>query len=378
MGAGLGTERRTVIFTGGGSGGHIIPGIAVARQLLAMAAAGTGGDISLLWLSTRAAGERRLIEDAGIETVPILSGKLRRYLSLRNLLDIIRIAAALFQSLLILRKYRPLLLFSKGGFVSVPPVYAARMLGIPVIIHDSDVDPALSTRLCAGIAQRILIPFEESAAYYAPKYRGKLSVTGNPLRYDIDRGNRDAGRSFCSFPADMELPVLLVVGGSKGAGRINQLVAPILPELCSMMYVIHITGDAEKECTHPRYAAFSFVGEAYPDLLALADLVVTRGGAGALWECAVCGKPMIILPKSSANGSRGDQERNAARFSAHGAAVVLDEKKVDAETLKNAILRMIGSQEELQSMAERARSLCNRDADSVSAEAILEVIGGRG
>ncbi len=372
------SRKQTVMFTGGGSGGHIIPGIAVARLLQAMAASEAGRELAVIWLSTHSLSEQKLINAAGIETVPILSGKLRRYRSLKNLLDIIRIAAALFQSLLILRKYRPVLLFSKGGYVSVPPVFAARILGIPVIIHDSDTDPALTTRLCANAAKRILIPYEESAKSYAEKYRHKLSVTGNPIRSGIDRGDRIAGKLFCGFPETEQLPVLLVVGGSKGARRLNELIAPHLPELCTQMFVIHITGDDEPGHTHTNYAAFSFVDEAYPDLLALANLVVTRGGAGALWECAVCGKPMIILPKSRENGSRGDQERNAMLFAEHGAAMALDENKVDAESLKNAILRVIGSQERLQSMAEQARSLCNRDADRLSAEVILEVIGGRG
>lgn len=325
-----------IAFTGGGTGGHIFPGIAVARALA------DRPDVEMFWIGSSSGRDRDLVTAAGMEFSGVPSGKLRRYFSLRNVLDVFRILAGFFASLRILRKRRPDVLFSKGGFVSVPPCYAARFLGIPVVTHECDFSPGLATKLNARIAARILLSYTETRDFFSPALQERCTVTGNPVRPEFFHASAERGRRFAGV--DSPDPVILVLGGSSGAESVNRLVFSCLPALCSKFTVIHQTGGktnglepqlqsaVQEWQAKKRYFPFSFIAGEMPDVLATADLVLSRSGAGAVWESAAAGKPMVLLPLEKGS-SRGDQVENAEWFARRGAAAVLSGPNANPENL---------------------------------------------
>ena len=332
---------KTVVFAGGGTGGHIFPGIAVAEALLAK------GDFRLFWIGSSIGRDREMVESAGLNITfyGVPSGKLRRYFSLKNLTDVFRIAAGFFRSFFILKQIRPDVLFSKGGFASVPPCFAAKALKIPVATHESDFSPGLATRLNAKVAERILISYEETAELLPEAARERCTVTGNPVRASFFSASPKRGRAFVGIRSFA--PVLLVLGGSTGAESVNLLVLSCLKTLCAKFVVLHQTGGktenapadslaaAEELKRRGRYFEFSFIGAEMPDVLAVADLVVSRAGASAVWECAAAGKPMLLIPLAKGS-SRGDQIENAEWFEKRGAAVVFPESGATGEGLARA------------------------------------------
>ena len=219
-----------IVFAGGGTGGHIYPGIAVADSLKALAES-KGLSVEIYWIGNGSGMDRDIVEknlvSAGgsiTEFLGIPCGKLRRYFSLRNFVDIFKIAGGFFKSLSLLKKIKPDVLFSKGGFVSVPPCRAAKMLHIPYYTHECDFTPGLATKLNSGGAKNIFVSYEESSKYLKGKNASKCVVTGNPVRPVFYQDNRDAGLEFLGVPKDHEKPILLVLGGSSGALQINNLV----------------------------------------------------------------------------------------------------------------------------------------------------------
>ncbi|GHU48731.1 UDP-N-acetylglucosamine--N-acetylmuramyl-(pentapeptide) pyrophosphoryl-undecaprenol N-acetylglucosamine transferase [Spirochaetia bacterium] len=303
---------RTIAFTGGGTGGHIYPGLAIIAALPA--------EYRIIWIGSNKGMDRDIVERAGIIFYGIPSGKLRRYFSLRNVLDVFKVAAGFFCSVRILKKERPLLLFSKGGFVSVPPVAAASLLRIKIFSHESDVSPGLATRLNLRASSKVFIPYEESLLLFADKYRSKLVVSGNPIRPAFWTADSARGRAFLGLSGDERL--LLVLGGSQGAAEINELVWAALPDLAKTFVVVHQTGvTSGGAAASERYRPFQYIGTELPDVLAAAELVLCRSGAGTLWECAALQKPMLLVPLSG-SGTRGDQVENARIFEGRGAALM--------------------------------------------------------
>lgn len=268
-----------------------------------------------MWIGRENARERDAVEQAGIPFYPIQSGKLRRYRSWENFTDIFRIIRAYFQALSLLRKTRPDVLFSKGGFVSVPPVFAAKTLGIRVLTHESDATPGLATRLNSRWAETVCIPFEGSEGNLP---RSKVVVTGNPIRASLFL-YEDVSRF--GIPSDM--PLLLVLGGSQGSAEINALVRANLPRLCSQAFVIHQCGEAE-DLPHKQknYFPVSLLGSELGTLYRKSALVVSRGGAGTIAELLAFGCASLIIPLS-ASTSRGDQVDNARRLVEKGAAFAM-------------------------------------------------------
>lgn len=355
-------EKLRIALTGGGSAGHIIPGIAVYEKLA------EGRETAALWLSSKKRWERDLIEKSGIKTLPISSGKLRRYFSLENFVDIFRIMHGFFESLVLLRRIKPQLLFSKGGFVSLPPVIASRLLRIPVIIHDSDYDPGLATRLTAFCASLICIPYEKSRSCYRNSCCSRLQVTGNPVRKAFFSADAQRGRDFLGNPV---LPILLVIGGSLGAEQLNMLLESALEDLCKECFVFHIVGAGKAiGFSHPNYLQADYLHEQLPDVAAAADLVVSRSGAGVLWELGVLGKAMLLIPKGTL-GSRGDQLRNARYFHDAGAAVMVSPEKIDTEALIHAIIGLIREPENRRKLSVTAQAVCNADGADRIARLIL-------
>lgn len=373
----------TVAFTGGGTGGHIFPGLSVIE---AFRETPEGGAARIVWIGSKKPLDREIVERAGVEFVAVPSGKLRRYLSLRTVADAFRVLGGYFAAKKALKALEPAFLFSKGGYVSVPPVLAARKLGIPVVTHESDLTPGLATRINARFVEAIFLAYDESRAYLSPELAAKARVTGNPLRKAILSGDAARGRKYLGVPEGKK--VLLALGGSQGAQQINALVEEILPDLAGICFTVHQTGEANYAANKAKddpgfafsYRAAPFFKEEIADVLAAADLVLTRAGAGALWECGATGKPMILIPLGSA-ASRGDQYLNARRFEAAGAAIVLSDAEdgtpARPDTLLDAVSGVLGNEPRRRAMSEAARSLCRPDSASLIA-AELSAILARG
>jgi UDP-N-acetylglucosamine--N-acetylmuramyl-(pentapeptide) pyrophosphoryl-undecaprenol N-acetylglucosamine transferase len=372
------TKSVSIAFTGGGTAGHILPGLAVVEVLKNYYAQNPGetehDKVAIFWICSKSEPEQNLLKNHRIPFKPILSGKLRRYFSLKNLLDIFFIIGGTLQSLRILWREKPEILFSKGGYVSLPPVVAAWILRIPIIIHESDIDPGLTTRITANFAKKILIPFMESSSFYPNSCREKVVVTGNPVRNSMKNGDKEKGLAFCSAPGGQ--PVIFVAGGSQGAVQINKILENCIQELCERFFVIHQTGSNWTFAfKHNNYRSFEYIGENYADIATAADLVISRAGAGAVWEFSLLGKPMILIPLGS-ESSRGDQIRNAEFFEKNNAAIVLKGKKVNTENLKNAILSIIENDDLHKKLVNNAALLCRDNAEKLVADIVITHLGG--
>lgn len=312
-----------IVLTGGGTAGHVMPNLALMPQLAA-----AGFEIHYVG---SAGIEQELSEKAGLPFHCIASGKLRRYMSVKNFFDIFKVIVGLLQSVGILLKLRPQVIFSKGGFVAVPVTVAGWILGIPVVSHESDYTPGLANRIIARFAKKLLYSFPETARHI-PASKGVLVST--PIRAELFTGQRQVGLDLCGFAGDV--PVILVMGGSQGAQRLNDALLGALPELVKKFCVVHLTGKGKLiPFSHSRYRAFEFLGSELKDVFAVTDLVVCRSGANSIFEMLALKIPMILVPLEV--GSRGDQVLNANSFQSRGWAVVLRETNMSAADLANAI-----------------------------------------
>ncbi len=337
-----------IVMTGGGSGGHIYPGIAVADWLCS--AAGLHRE-EILWICSDDPRDREVLSSYGISCRQITAGKLRRYWSVKNLIDPLRCISGWAQALRLLRHHRPDCVFSKGGYVSVPVVQAARMLGIPVISHESDLLPGLATRLNQGASRRICIPFEAAASRYRVKSR--LLVTGNPVgRTEPEQGE------FLPVPVPDGAFCLLVHGGSLGSQRLNSLIWELLPRLPDDLRVVHILGKQETRRAPQRsnYYPVSYLEGGFSRLLKRSDLVISRAGAGTLWEQALMGKAMVLLPLGR-DISRGEQEENARYFAREGAALCFFSHALDTQRVIRDILSLVSDPGSRRRMGAAAQAL---------------------
>jgi len=357
--------RPCIVFAGGGTGGHVYPGLAIIEQLRGR------WHGRIVWIGSGKEVERAPVEAAGIEFFAIPSGKLRRSLSLDNVADAFRVVAGFIVARRLLARLKPVLLFSKGGYVSVPPCMAAASLGIPYFTHESDLSPGLATRLNAGRADTILVSWEQTIASLPESQRARAIVVGNPVRAAIGHADPVIGRTWLGFGAD--LPIILVLGGSQGARQINELMAAILPALAGKARVAHQTGPGNEPCrpADDGYHGFGFVNVELPHLLAAADIIVGRAGAGTIWESAAAGKAMVLIPLAG-SASRGDQVENARLLAAAGAAVCLTGGDATADELLNRLMPLIDSSEKRLSMAAAARTIARPDAATAIADMILK------
>jgi UDP-N-acetylglucosamine--N-acetylmuramyl-(pentapeptide) pyrophosphoryl-undecaprenol N-acetylglucosamine transferase len=368
-----------IVFTGGGTAGHVFPALAVLDELVPR----WGGRV--VWIGSSSGMEREILRRRAIPYYGIPTGKLRRYFSLANFLDLFRVLFGFFVSLAVLFRERPRLVFSKGGYVTVPPLAAARLLGIPSFTHESDLNPGLATRINARSAERVLVSFAQSAGYLRPALRAKVLHTGNPVRRALLGGNPAAGRARVGCPA--ERPLLLVLGGSLGSAFINEAVERGLPELTSRCFVVHQMGSAHyrssgvpgsraeapigsrAEAAAMGYHPVAFLDEELPDLLAACDVVLCRAGANTLWELAALGKPAVLVPLGS-GASRGDQQENARYFAGQGAALVVPEE--EGGRLVAEVLGLLADRSRLAEMGRRMRELGQPEAAARIAELVLE------
>ena len=348
-------NENVIAFTGGGTAGHIYPGLAVADELKALADK-DNKKITINWIGCSKGMDSQIVKKAvGMDGKPaadeffgIPSGKLRRYLSWQNFTDLFRIAGGYFAARRILKKLKPAFLFSKGGFVSVPPCLAAKHLGIPVFTHECDFTLGLANRLNFKSAKTMFVSYEETKNRLPAADQARVTVTGNPVRPVIYKADASKGKAFLGITST-EKPVLLVLGGSSGAKQINQLVYENLDFLCSHFTVIHQTGllnadnNIEEELKNKyqgSYKPYQFIYEQMPDVLAAADIFLSRAGANSIWEAAVLSKSMVLIPLCG-SGTRGDQVDNAKFFQERNAAEVLLGDQATGPNLCAALEKML-------------------------------------
>ena len=339
---------KRIVLTGGGTAGHVMPNLALIPELQRL-----GWEIH--YIGSRDGIEKELLSGTGLPYYAIATGKLRRYLSLKNFTDPFRVLGGLYQSFRLLKKIRPRLVFAKGGFVSVPVVIAAWLNKIPVILHESDITPGLANRICLPFASLVCVSFPETLKYLPP---GKTVLTGNPIRKFLLSGSRAEGLALCGFAPDR--PVLLVIGGSLGAARINSLIRAILPHLIKDFQVIHVCGRGRLDPALEKtggYRQFEFIGPELPHILAAADLCVSRAGANFLFELLALKKPALLIPLPK-TASRGDQILNARSFAAQGFSMVLPEEEATEESLLERIHQLYRNRQEF---VERMENYAAKD-----------------
>ena len=318
---------KRIILTGGGTAGHVTPNIALLPNL-------KEAGFEVFYIGSYNGIEKQLIEDMDIPYYGIASGKLRRYKSLKNLSDPFRVLKGYGEARALIKKIKPDIVFSKGGFVSVPVVLAAGHKHVPVIIHESDMTPGLANKIAMRSATKICCNFPETIQYLPEK---KAVLTGSPIRYELLLGNKVAGLDLCGFTIGK--PVILVVGGSTGAVRVNEAVRTVLPTLLEKFQVVHLCGKGKMDDSlnnTPGYKQFEYISKEMRDLFALSDIVISRAGANAICELLALKKPNLLIPLS-ANASRGDQILNAESFRQHGYSSVLAEEDITPDTLLKAI-----------------------------------------
>jgi len=358
-----------VCFTGGGTAGHLFPAFQVDSELRRRAS-GKEEPYTRFWIGTTSLQERTWVIQAGMPFYPVSTGKFRRYLSLRNITDIFGLLIGFFQSLTILHREKPDILFSKGGFASVPTVVAAWLLGIPSVTHESDAIPGLATRINARFVQKVCLPFSEASGVLKNRYHAKLVVTGTPVRFSRSEASGQRARSRLGI--DGETPLLVVLGGSQGALQINQLVWNNLEALTQEAYVFHQMGHKTfQEKTHGRYRGVAFLDEGLADLLDAATVVVSRAGATAIGELLEMEKPMVLVPLGT-SASRGDQLLNAERLRQKGAAVVLAGEVSDG-LFVDAVVSLLRDTARRQYLQEKCASLHTCSAERAIVDVLLDV-----
>jgi UDP-N-acetylglucosamine--N-acetylmuramyl-(pentapeptide) pyrophosphoryl-undecaprenol N-acetylglucosamine transferase len=368
-----------LVIAGGGTGGHVLPAIAVVDELRRR-----GLDLDLLWIGSRDGVERERADRAGIPFRTVQTGKLRRYFALETVTDAARLPVGTVQAWRILRSYRPEVVFSTGGFVSVPTVAAAARIA-PILTHEQTAVVGLANRINARFADVLAVSHHQTQDAATALHR-RVVLTGNPVRASMAGGNAAAGRARYGFADD--LPVLLVTGGVRGSSPLNDRISALLPDLLTACQIVHQTGpssahgDAEKlreaQKTWPddlkhRYRVVEVIGEEMADVMAAATLVVSRSGAGTVAELASYGPPGILIPLPGAGGD--EQTRNARVLSDIDAAVLIPQTDATPERLGQEIRALLADGERRSRMTAAARTRSHHAAASRVADELLRLAG---
>ncbi len=352
-----------VLFTGGGSAGHVTPNIALIESLQ------TDG-WRCEYVGSESGIERKLISGMKVPYHPIASGKLRRYFDWKNFTDPFLIMLGILQSLRICYRQTPVVVFSKGGFVAVPVVVAAWLLRIPVICHESDVTPGLANKICFTFAKKICVNFEQTLRYLATN---KAVVTGTPVRQSLLQGDEQRGRQFLGITAGK--PLLLVFGGSLGANAINQQIRSVIDTLLKKFAVIHVTGSGnmdESLSGKKGYIQKEYLESEFGDVLAATDIVVSRAGANAIYELLLVRKPHLLIPLS-AKASRGDQIINAKTFSRAGFSDVLFEEDLSDDQFLRALDHLYNNR---KARTDKLETYPLQDSVTIICDLIKETMNG--
>ncbi len=341
---------KKIILTGGGTAGHVTPNIALIPRLKELG-------YKIYYIGSYTGMEKKLIEDLGIRYYGISSGKLRRYLDLKNISDPFRVVKGYAQARTLMRKIRPDVVFSKGGFVSVPVVLAAKHKHIPVIIHESDLTPGLANKLAIPAASKICCNFPETIPHLP---EGRAVLSGSPIRQELLEGSKERACQFTGL--NSRKPVILIIGGSLGSVFLNNTVRRNLPELLKNFQIIHLCGkgNLDPSIRFEGYVQYEYITDELADLMALADLVISRAGANAICELLALHKPNILIPLSK-NASRGDQILNARSFEKQGFSYVIEEEDLTDNSFLRAVSEVWNERE-----AYRVRMANSRQLDAIT------------
>lgn len=320
-------SKYKIIMTGGGSAGHVTPNLALVPTLKTL-------DYEVKYIGSKDGIEKEIINKEGIPYYEISSGKLRRYFDIKNFTDPFKVIWGIKDAYSVLKKEKPNIVFSKGGFVTVPVVIAAKLRGIPVVCHESDMTPGLANRLTTPYTTKLCVTFPESLKEVKG---GKGVLTGTPIRRELLKGNREKGISFLNF--NNSKPIVMVIGGSLGSKAINKTVREALNELTRHYNIVHICGNGnlDESLKDTRgYKQFEFIRKELPDVMAAADFAISRAGANSIFELLALKKPNLLIPLSR-NSSRGDQILNAASFEKSGYSMVIQEENLNRDSLLKSL-----------------------------------------
>jgi UDP-N-acetylglucosamine--N-acetylmuramyl-(pentapeptide) pyrophosphoryl-undecaprenol N-acetylglucosamine transferase len=320
---------KTIVLTGGGTAGHVIPNIALMPELIK-------AEWDIHYIGSENGIEYNLLSKINNITYHgIKSGKLRRYLDIKNFTDPFNVMLGTMQSIKIIRQLKPSIVFSKGGFVSVPVVISSWLNNIPVVIHESDISPGLANKIATRFASKVCTTFPETVSHFK---KGKALYTGTPIRSELLKGSPTMGKRLCGFNENK--PVIMVMGGSLGAVAINKSIRALVNKLTTRFQIVHICGKKNTDENYNNikgYRQFEYISEELPHIMALADIIISRAGANSIFEFLTLRKPNILIPLPL-ESSRGDQILNARSFEKHGYSKVLQQNELNADTLYLAIL----------------------------------------
>lgn len=325
---------KKIMFTGGGSAGHVTVNLALIPHFARLG-------WSMSYIGSHDGIEKQLIQELpDVRYYSVSTGKLRRYLDWQNIKDPFKVMRGIYEAYRIMKKEQPDIVFSKGGFVSVPVVIGARLNHVPVIIHESDITPGVANRIAAPFAKLICTTFPETVEVLGKE---KARVVGPVIRESLKQGDAARGRMFTGLGKDK--PVILIMGGSLGASSINQAVREALPELAKEFHLVHLCGKGQLDqglADTPGYRQYEYISEELPDLLAMCDIVISRAGSNSIFEFLYFQKPMLLIPLTRQQ-SRGDQLLNAASFERSGYGRVLQEEDLNKESLMEHIRELFTS-----------------------------------
>lgn len=368
-----------VLLTGGGTGGHIFPLFAVAKEIKKLRQeADPAESVEFLFIGALNSWSKELFLANNIPAKSVLVGKLRRYFSLKNFVDVFLLGLGIIQSFWKIWLFMPDVIFSKGGYGSVPVVIVGWVYRIPVIIHDSDAIPGLANRFLSFFAKRVAISFEPAAKHFKDY---KVAITGNPINEELLTGTKNNAKEIFKLTTDN--PILLILGGSQGAQKINHTILEILPQLLPEMEIIHQTGESNfnemKEKSEsldrdliPRYHLTPFLKDNLKDVLAAADLITSRAGSNTINEIAAVGKPSILIPIE--NSASDHQRENAYIFARAGASLVIEEPNLTPHLLLSRIKELLNDRVLLEKMGEHAKKLARPEAARLIAEEIIRLV----
>lgn len=354
---------KKIVLTGGGTAGHVTPNIAIMPKLKELG-------YEIFYMGSYDGIEKKLIEDFDIAYYGIATGKFRRYFDPKNFSDPFRVLKGMSEAKKYLKAIKPDVVFSKGGFVSVPVVRAAASLKIPCIVHESDMTPGLANKLCIPVAKKVCCNFPETLKNLPAD---KAILTGSPIREELMKGKKEAAYELCGF--DESKPVIMVIGGSQGSAAINQAVRDALPELLEDFQIVHLCGKEKMDnllLTTKGYKQFEYIKSELKDIFAMADIVISRAGANAINELLALKKPNLLIPLPSAS-SRGDQILNAKSFESQGFSIVVDEDDLTVKLLVEKVQELYFTR---MTYIDAMRKSSQRDAIGTIIDVIEEVAAG--
>lgn len=348
-----------IFFAAGGSGGHINPALAVAEKIKKISP-----KVNIIFLCSKNKLDKEILKSSEVKFIPIFSGKLRRYFSLQNILDFFLFIFGIFQSIFLILKYKPKLIFSKGGFVGLPVGIGAKILKVPLILHESDNVFGLSNSILAKYAKKILTAFPNS------NFKKKAIYTGTPVRSLVINGKQDKGLEFLKIPRSKK-PIILVVGGSQGATFLNEIIKKTYKKIEAHFVVICGKGKNIFQ-NDKKLKAYEFIGKEFGNVLKVANLVISRAGANTIADIAALKKPCLLIPLPTS--SNNHQYKNAESLAKKEATILIEEKNITQKNFVNLINAIIKNKKKMEELSKNIEQFYKKDATEKIAREILKFI----